>query len=145
MPLLVAVQSSGDFETSFWLYLGSLLWIIGFYFEAVGDRQLTKFLMKKSSSKKKKSKQFLTSGLWAYTRHPNYFGEVTQWWGLFVMTIGLANFWWGVIGPLTITFLLLMLSGIPMLEKKYAGNKEFEKYRKTTNAFFPGPRRRKNR
>ena len=143
MPILVAATNHADFDASIWLGVGSLVWLAGFYFEAVGDGQLAKFIAKKNIRKKQaKGKQFMTSGLWAYTRHPNYFGEVIQWWGLFVMTAGLSNFWWAVLSPLTITFLLLKVTGIPMLEGKYAGDKEFEKYRRRTNAFFPGPRRK---
>ena len=81
------------------------------------------------------------SGLWAYTRHPNYFGEVTQWWGIFIIALGLPMGWLALLGPLTITLLILKVSGIPMLEKKYAGNPEFEAYKQRTSAFFPIPPR----
>ena len=79
----------------------------------------------------------MTSGLWAYTRHPNYFGEALLWWGIFLMAL---PFPWGilaVVSPLLIDYLLLYVSGIPMLEKKYEGNAEFETYKKRTNVFWP--------
>ena len=79
----------------------------------------------------------MNQGLWQYTRHPNYFGEVTMWWGIWLLTVGSTYWYIGIIGPITISFLLLKVSGIPMLEKKYEGNKEFEKYKAKTSAFFP--------
>lgn len=116
--------------------LGTLVWVVGFFFESVGDYQLEKF--KKNKSNKGK---IMRKGVWAYTRHPNYFGEVAQWWGIFIIALNnLAN-WWTLISPLTITLLILGVSGIPMLEKKYEGNKSYEKYKKETNAFFPGPKK----
>jgi steroid 5-alpha reductase family enzyme len=107
--------------------LGILIWMFGFFFEAVGDYQLKQHL--------KKSKSIMTSGLWKYTRHPNYFGEATQWWGLGLMAIGIA--WWALLSPIIITYLLLRVSGVPMLEERWKGNRSYELYKKKTNAFFP--------
>ncbi len=115
---------------------GVLVWLIGYYFESRGDAQLAAFI----SNPENKGK-IMTSGLWAYTRHPNYFGEVTQWWGIWLIAMGLPMGWLAVIGPLAITFLILKVSGIPMLEKKYEGNPEFEAYKLRTSAFFPLPPR----
>jgi steroid 5-alpha reductase family enzyme len=112
--------------------LGLILWLIGFFFEAVGDYQLSKF-KKKAENKGK----IMTQGVWKYTRHPNYFGESVMWWGIFLIALSVNNGWTALISPLVITFLLLKVSGIKMLEKKYLGNKEFEEYAKKTNAFFP--------
>ena len=83
----------------------------------------------------------MQSGLWAYTRHPNYFGEVVQWWGIWLIAIsslGLSG-WFSIIGPLTITFLILKVSGIPMLEKKMKKNPEFIEYKRKVSMFFPLP------
>jgi steroid 5-alpha reductase family enzyme len=116
----------------FWGFVGILIWIIGFYFETASDLQMYSF-----KKDKKNIGRIMKYGLWKYSRHPNYFGEVTMWWGIWVLTIG-ANYWYiGLLGPLTITFLILKVSGIPMLEKKYEGNKEYEKYKKATSAFIP--------
>jgi steroid 5-alpha reductase family enzyme len=112
--------------------VGVLVWLIGYYFESRGDAQLAVFI-----SNPENKGTIMTSGLWAYTRHPNYFGEVTQWWGIWLIAMGLPMGWLAVIGPLTITFLILKVSGIPMLEKKYEGNPEFEAYKQRTSAFFP--------
>lgn len=76
-------------------------------------------------------------GLWRYSRHPNYFGEATLWWGIFLIGFASPSGLYGLISPLTIAFLLLKVSGIPMLEVKYQGNPEFEAYKAKTNAFFP--------
>jgi steroid 5-alpha reductase family enzyme len=130
--IISANSTSTDTTLSFIVYAGSLVWLIGFIFESVGDFQLTKFI----SNSKNKGK-IMTQGLWKYTRHPNYFGEVTQWWGIFFIVLTVSNGFWAIISPLTITFLILKVSGIPMLEAKYKANKEFEKYKKVTNAFFP--------
>lgn len=113
---------------------GILIWCIGYFFETVGDWQLDKFI----KSKPEKG-TVLSSGLWKYTRHPNYFGEVTCWWGIWLMIATLPMSYIALISPLTITFLILKVSGIPMLEKSFAGNVKFEEYKKRTSVFFPLP------
>jgi len=117
---------------SWFLLAGALVWLIGFFFEGVGDYQLNSF-----KSKPENNGRVMKTGLWQYTRHPNYFGEVTTWWGIYIIALAVPNGWMTIIGPLTITFLILKVSGVPMLENKYAGNFEFEQYKKTTNKFFP--------
>ncbi|MFC2166335.1 DUF1295 domain-containing protein [Acidobacteriota bacterium] len=112
--------------------IGLIIWLNGFFFEAVGDYQLSKF--KRQAENKGK---IITQGLWRFTRHPNYFGETTMWWGIFLIALSVRNGWTAIVSPMMITFLLLKVSGITMLEKKYIGNKEFEEYAKKTNAFFP--------
>jgi len=107
------------------------IWLVGFYFEAVGDAQLRAFI------KTKKKDEIMTKGLWKYTRHPNYFGEVLMWWSIFLFSFGSTNFLYGLISPILLTYLLLYVSGIPMLEKKYDKNKAFQKYKKETNALIP--------
>jgi len=114
-----------------WLnILGIFIWLIGFYFEATADNQLKKFINNPNNKGK-----IMQSGLWSYSRHPNYFGEVTMWWGIWL--INFNSNWWAIIGPLTITFLILKVSGVPLLEKKYEGNLEFENYKKRVSVFIP--------
>ena len=113
--------------------VGVLVWMVGFYFQAIGDYQLQKF---KGDPNNKG--RIMKTGLWKYTRHPNYFGEVTMWWGIFIICLSSPYGFYGIIGPLTISFLILFVSGVPMLEEKYEGNQEFEEYKKVTNRFFPG-------
>lgn len=122
------------FDGGVWFYgfLGLLVWVLGFYFETVGDLQM--YFFKKGPKNKNKIMKY---GLWEYTRHPNYFGEVTMWWGIWILTFGSTYWYLGLIGPLVITYLITKVSGIPMLEKKYEGNSEFEKYKKKTSIFFP--------
>ncbi len=112
--------------------LGLIIWLVGFFFEAIGDYQLLTFKRKAENKGK-----IMTQDLWRYTRHPNYFGETAMWWGIFLIALSVKNGWTTIISPLLITFLLLKVSGVTMLEKKYVGNKEFEEYAKRTSTFFP--------
>jgi steroid 5-alpha reductase family enzyme len=113
-------------------WLGVAVWALGFSFEAVGDAQLLAF--KRDPANRGR---FITRGLWRYTRHPNYFGEATLWWGVFLVGLRAEHGVIGILSPITITALLLFVSGIPMLERRWAGNPEFEAYRRRTSAFFP--------
>ena len=117
--------------------LGAAIWLVGFVFETVGDLQLARF---KSDSANRG--RLITSGLWKYTRHPNYFGEVTLWWGVWLIACSNPGGWKTIVGPATITALILWVSGIPLLEKKYEGNVEFERYRQRTSPFFPLPQKK---
>lgn len=117
--------------------LGGIVWCIGFAFETAADIQMYRF--KADPGHKGR---ILTRGVWSLSRHPNYFGEVLIWWGFFLITLSVPNGWLGILSPLTITFLLLRVSGVTMLEKKYRGNPEFEDYARRTAAFFPRPPKR---
>lgn len=110
--------------------VGMALWLFGFIFEAVADRQLRIFLKKRTGS-------IMDKGLWKYSRHPNYFGEVVQWWGIWFIALAASYGWVGIIGPITITVLILYVSGIPLLEKKYRNDAVYAEYRSRTSAFVP--------
>lgn len=114
--------------------IGLLVWIIGFYFESTGDSQLKTFISNPANKGK-----LMETGLWRYSRHPNYFGEVLGWWGIFIIALSLPGSFFTIIGPLTITILILFVSGVPLLEKKYAGRLDFEAYKKRTSVFIPLP------
>ena len=116
--------------------VGVLVWMIGFSFEAVGDDQLRRFIANPINKGR-----IMTSGLWRLTRHPNYFGEVLLWWGIFLIALSVPGGWRTIIGPATITFLILKVSGIPMLEAKYRGNPQYEAYQRRTSSFIPLPPR----
>lgn len=131
LPVMALNLSSGFFVSNIWYYIGLLVWLIGFLFEVVGDYQLTKFLIKPENKGK-----IMQSGLWRITRHPNYFGEILLWWGIFIMTINLG-YYWLVIGPLAITFLLVFISGVPLAEKSFIGRSDYEDYKKRTSVLFP--------
>lgn len=137
LPVIYLI--AGGSTPVFLLAPGLIIWAVGFYFEAVGDLQLKRFI-----SLPENKGRIMQSGLWAYTRHPNYFGEVTQWWGVWLMACAAPGGYLTIIGPLTITMLILKVSGIPMLEKKYEGNPEFEAYKQRTSAFIPLPPRLKS-
>lgn len=113
-------------------WIGLMIWLIGYFFEVVGDKQLKDFI-----ATKKTKGSILQTGLWKYTRHPNYFGEATMWWGIFVIAFSSDSGWLGLISPVTITFMLLFVSGVPMLEKHYKDNPEFQAYAKKTSKFIP--------
>jgi steroid 5-alpha reductase family enzyme len=121
-----------------WLdYLGIGVWAFGFLFESIGDYQLAKFIDRKKAGEAKS--RFLESGLWSLTRHPNYFGEVVLWWGIWLISIDLGNLnsLITVIGPITISYLIVFVSGVPLLEEKYEGEKEWEELKERVPKFFP--------
>ncbi len=111
---------------------GILIWLFGFYFEAVGDFQLKKFIEDKNNKGK-----LMTSGLYKYTRHPNYFGEAIIWWGIFTIGLGCGVSWHSIISPITITLIIRFVSGVPMLEKNLKNKPGFDEYKRGTNAFIP--------
>ncbi|MBD3671484.1 MAG: DUF1295 domain-containing protein [Gammaproteobacteria bacterium] len=132
MTLFAAFQASS--ALSWAIIFGILLWLVGFFFEATGDYQLLKF----KSNPENKGK-VLDSGLWRYTRHPNYFGEFLTWWGFYCFTLLHAPII-GLLGPLMMSFFLMKFSGVPMLEKDITKRRgAYGEYIKKTNTFFPGP------
>jgi steroid 5-alpha reductase family enzyme len=136
MPVVVVGAVAGP--AMGWLdVLGILVWIVGFAFEAVGDAQLARFLADPAARG-----HVMDQGLWALTRHPNYFGEATMWWGLAIVALSMPGGWTGLVGPVTITWLLTKVPGIPLLEAKRAGQPEWESYKARTSAFIPLPPRR---
>jgi steroid 5-alpha reductase family enzyme len=113
------------------IWLGVLIWFFGFTVEALSDYQLDKFL------EKKKKGEIMDKGLWKYSRHPNYFGEVVLWWGIWIMTFGTPYFWYAIITPLTISVLILGISGIPMQEKRKKNDLVYQDYASRTSIFVP--------
>ena len=116
-----------------WDLAGIVFWVLGFFFQAVGDWQLAKF-----KAKPENRGRVMSRGLWAYTRHPNYFGEALMWWGIFLITTAVPYGWWTILSPLIITYLLLKVSGIPMTENVIKKSRPgYEAYIKNTNSFIP--------
>ncbi|NTV79869.1 MAG: DUF1295 domain-containing protein [Candidatus Aminicenantes bacterium] len=115
-----------------WLMAGLIVWGVGFFFESVGDAQLARF--KRDPANRGK---IMDRGLWRYSRHPNYFGESLMWWGIFLIALEVPYGWTTVASPALITFLLVRVSGVPLLEKRYAGNAAFQAYARRTSAFVP--------
>lgn len=125
----------GTENNMLFFYFGLGVWIFGFIFESVSDYQLKKFI----ENKKVIAKKVMNEGLWKYSRHPNYFGEVVMWWGLFMISIG-TNLWLlTILSPATITLLILKVSGVPLLEEKYKNNKAYQNYAIKTSKFIPLP------
>ena len=122
------------------LVLGLILWCIGFFFEVVGDAQLDAFLARTDRPR------IMSEGLWRYTRHPNYFGESLMWRSIALMAAScVATPLFALLGfasPLLITFLLLFVSGVPLLEARWRGDPEWEAYAARTSVFLPLPPRR---
>lgn len=129
----MAQAAEAGFWQSFAMGAGTVVWAVGMYFEAVGDYQLAQFL-----KTRKHKEEVLQTGLWRYSRHPNYFGEILVWWGMFFVVLPLPYGWVAIISPLTITGLLAFVSGVPMLERRYRDNPAYQAYRKRTNALWPG-------
>ena len=112
-------------------WIGTSLWTFGLLFESIGDLQLMRFKAQPSNKGK-----LLTSGLWKYTRHPNYFGEAVLWWGFYVIALA-AGAWWTVFSPIVMTWLLLRVSGVAMLERTMKTKQGYKDYIRKTNAFLP--------
>jgi steroid 5-alpha reductase family enzyme len=134
--IVAAHATHAQAKLHLWQAIPLLIWVIGFLFEAIGDLQLSRFIRNRSGKDK-----VMQSGLWRFSRHPNYFGEVTQWWALWLLVVSLPYGWVALISPLTITLLILFVSGVPLLERKYKSNPEFQKYARHTSVFLPLPRK----
>jgi steroid 5-alpha reductase family enzyme len=113
-----------------------LVWLAGFGFESVADAQLAAFRASPDNRGK-----VLDTGLWRYTRHPNYFGECLLWWGFYLLALA-AGGWWTLPAPVLMTFLLLRVSGVTLLERDIGERRPaYRDYVRSTNAFVPGPRK----
>ncbi|MBU0903772.1 MAG: DUF1295 domain-containing protein [Firmicutes bacterium] len=127
--------SQSDTILAMWpVYLGVIVWVVGFLFESIGDAQLRAFIQKPENKGK-----VITTGLWKYTRHPNYFGEATQWFGISIIACAVPFGWISFISPLLLTFFLLKISGVPLLEKKNAKKPGYAEYAAKTSVFVPMP------
>lgn len=134
-PLLAAVHAPGP-ELGFWDLGAVVIFAIGWGLEAIADRQLARFLADPT-----RRGQVLDTGLWRYSRHPNYFGDALLWWGLGAFGLAVGQVW-SLLGPAVMTFLLLKVSGVSLLEKTITQRRpEYEAYRRRTSAFVPWPPR----
>jgi steroid 5-alpha reductase family enzyme len=135
LPLLAAITSDSALNAID--LIAAMLWLVGFVFEAGGDYQLSRF-----KARKENSGRVLDTGLWRYTRHPNYFGDFCIWWSFYLFAFASGG-WWSLVSPLLMSVLLLKVSGVAMLESTISDRRpEYAEYIRRTNAFFPGPRRR---
>lgn len=130
LPIIIMSRYS-SVEWIFLNYVGIGVWLFGFIFEVIGDRQLREFVKTKNPG------EIMTRGLWKYSRHPNYFGEAVLWWGIWLISVGTPFYLFGLIGPLTITLLLRFVSGVPLAEERYTDNPAFIEYKRKTPAMLP--------
>lgn len=135
MPVQVAQASDTPSGLGILDFLGLVVFAIGFVFEVVADRQLKDFLADPD-----RNTGVMDKGLWRYTRHPNYFGDALLWWGIFLVAAVTPNGWMTILSPVVMTFLLMNVSGVPMLEESLVERRPgYREYMARTNAFFPWP------
>ncbi|NKB90440.1 MAG: DUF1295 domain-containing protein [Acidobacteria bacterium] len=135
LPLQAAVLTSTPVELGWLDYVGVLLWAVGFTFEAIGDAQLARFKGDPANVGK-----VLDRGVWAWTRHPNYFGETLIWWGYGLIALATPYGPWLLLSPVLMTFLLLKVSGVAMLERDIGDRRPgYADYMRRTSAFWPRP------
>ncbi len=130
IPLLFALASTEDIGPL--QVAAAFLWLLGFVFEAGGDWQLMRFRQNRENPR-----AVLNSGLWRYTRHPNYFGDACIWWSFWLFAAA-AGAWWTVFAPVLMTVLLVKVSGVALLEKTIGNRRpEYADYIERTSAFIP--------
>jgi steroid 5-alpha reductase family enzyme len=131
LPVIIVNAVNVDAVTFFAL-AGTVIWAIGFSVESLADQQLRQFIRDPHDKG-----QLMTHGLWRYSRHPNYFGELALWWGVGIIALGVPFGWIGLIGPLLISYLIIFVSGIPPTEKAFAGRKGWDEYKRRTSILIP--------
>ena len=131
-PILASIASQASL--GFFDFLGTIVFLIGLTIESVADNQLARFRAAPANRGR-----VLDIGLWRYSRHPNYFGEVVLWWGLYLLAVGAGAFW-AIVSPALITLLLLRFSGVPLLEDGLRASRTgYSEYIKRTSSFVPWP------
>jgi steroid 5-alpha reductase family enzyme len=129
---IIAAEISPVSPLGFLDFLAIIVWGVGFFFETAGDYQLKNF----KSNPANKGK-VLDTGVWRYSRHPNYFGDAFQWWGFYLLALS-TGAWWTVFSPIIMTLLLLKVSGVALLEKSLKETKpQYREYMEATSAFVP--------
>lgn len=133
LPIQVGIQNADEWNAI--ATVGLLLWLIGWLFETIGDYQLARFKAQPSNKGR-----VMNRGLWRYTRHPNYFGDFLVWWGFYLVAAKSDSFWWTIIGPLIMSFLLIRISGVRLLENSLRDRVTgYKDYVRNTSPFFPLP------
>lgn len=128
------INQADEVGLDWWLGLVLLIWLVGFSFEAVADRQLRRFLAGPSNRG-----QLMTAGLWRYSRHPNYFGELAQWWAIGLAALSVPYGYLGLVGPALLSYLIIFVSGVAISEKRFAGRPGWADYRRRTSVLLPLP------
>jgi steroid 5-alpha reductase family enzyme len=135
---LIVLAASPDPQLPVLTILGAWIWAAGFAIEAIADTQLRAFL----AVPREERPRVMDQGLWSWSRHPNYFGESLMWWGLAVLALGANHGLFALLGPVTITVLLVFVSGIPLVEARHIGDPDWDAYKARTSAFVPLPPKR---
>lgn len=130
-PLLATQRGAKPAHLILFDFLGVIVWGIGFFFEAIGDLQLTRFKADPANKGK-----VMDRGVWRFTRHPNYFGDSAQWWGYYLITAFIGG-WWTIFSPILMTLFLLRVSGVALLEKTLETRPGYKEYIEKTSAFLP--------
>ncbi|HTP56981.1 MAG TPA: DUF1295 domain-containing protein [Candidatus Paceibacterota bacterium] len=131
-PALWVVTFGGPPLT--WLdFFGLFVWLLGYCFESIADHQLVRFMKTPANHGR-----VLSTGLWHYSRHPNYFGELLMWWGLWLVALSVPGGWMTVIGPIVLTYWILAWA-VPLVESKSLQNSEYRAYARRTDELLPGP------
>ena len=139
---LASITSMTQRPLDIWVGIGLFLWLVGFSIEVMADRQKTKFRNEADNAEK-----FITTGLWRYSRHPNYFGEIVLWLGIAIIAFPTLVGWQyaALISPIFVTFLLVKVSGVKLLEesgqKRWGSDPTYQKYVASTSVLFPLPSR----
>jgi len=137
LPVQIAAVADQPDSLSPVELVGVVLWAVGLFFEAVGDGQLARFKRDEANRGR-----VMDRGLWRYTRHPNYFGDFCVWWGIGIVASATGVGIYGLIGPVVMTYFLINVSGVAMLERSIGKRRQgYDDYVARTNAFFPGPPR----
>jgi steroid 5-alpha reductase family enzyme len=132
IPLMSGLAAHLPGRLGVWDFIGLIVWLIGFFFEAVGDFQLARFRANPANKG-----QVLDRGVWRYSRHPNYFGETAMWWGFFLFAVANGGAW-TIYAPILLTLLIIKVSGVSLLEKNLAERKpKYRDYIRKTPAFIP--------
>ena len=139
-PVWIAVANGKGMGLGPLAVIGAAVWLAGVLFEAIGDAQLTAFLRRNADyDGPYEDKPVLDTGLWAWTRHPNYFGNALLWWGIFIAACQAPWGWVGVFGPGLMTVLLLRVSGRDLLERRLKKRPAYREYVARTSSFVPRP------
>jgi len=135
LPLMFGIASKSGSSPTLPVLFGGLLWGIGMFFEIVADDQMAAFRKNPENQGK-----IMNRGIWRFSRHPNYFGESTLWWGIYISVLSLPSAAWMVISPLLITFMIVKVTGVANLERHLRSRKPgYAEYVQTTSMFFPWP------
>jgi steroid 5-alpha reductase family enzyme len=141
LPVQVANAAGLPAQLGVFEAAGALLWCVGLFFEGVGDWQLARFRADPANAGR-----VMERGLWRYTRHPNYFGDCCVWWGIFLAALPAPGAWLTAASPALMTFLLLRVSGVPLLERSLRKRRPgYEDYARRTSPFLPLPPRKRGR